>query len=120
MKKLVLVAVFALLCVSSFAQSLLWEYRPKDKSWAALAAQPIGSLTQVPVLGSLDVSAVAGVATAGRPTFGFLLSKSFALGRFDGPAGSSPVALVLGVTGRVAQGGPPTFGGLAFGVSLRF
>lgn len=122
MKKLLLVALFALLPLLSFAQSSwLYEYTPKSRSWAALASYPVGNLSQVPVLGSLDVSAVAGVAQMGIPTFGAMLSKSWPVGTFHGADGrAGAVSLVLGVTGRVAQGRPPQFGGIAAGVTLRF
>lgn len=61
MKKLLLTVAVCAASVSSFAQSLMWEYNPKTKSLSNLVAQPVGTLNSVPALGKIDVSLVGGV-----------------------------------------------------------
>lgn len=122
MKKLLLTVAVCATSVSSFAQSLMWEYNPKTKSLSNLVAQPVGTLNSVPALGKIDVSLVGGVQYEnGALTVGGMLSRSFQIGTFSRTGGdSSPVHLVLGVTGRVTAGAVPKFGGFAAGLTWRF
>lgn len=94
--------------------SLAWEYSLRGKEWSPLVSQQVGTLTRVPWLSTIDVSLIGGVAggTNGAPTFGGMLSKSFAI--------ADQASILVGLTGRITQSAPPQLGGIVFGLSFNF
>src|SRR5690606_41842243 len=106
---------------SAFSMPLMTDYNPKSRCLSILVVQAFGALICVPVLGKIDVSLVGVVQYGnGALTFGGMLSRSFQIGTFSRSGGdSSPVYLVLGVTGRVTAGAVPKFGGFAAGLTWR-
>lgn len=94
--------------------SFAWEYSLKSKQWSPLASYRVGQLTGVPLLKTLDISAIGGVAggSNGVPFVGGMLSKSFQI--------ANEASLLLGLTGRITQSRPPQIGGIVFGLSFDF
>lgn len=119
MKRLITLSLLATCAITS-AQSMVWEYAPKNKQVTQLVSTKFGTLTGVPLFGELDVSVVGGVQYHnGALTVGGMLSRSYRLGTFDYGGERLPVYGVVGVTGRVAGGKLPQFGGIAFGIEWR-
>lgn len=92
--------------------SFNYEYSFKTQRWSPIVAQKVHTLTEVPIIKTIDLSLVVGAdgRLNGPATFGGMISRTVPVAK--------EASLLIGLTGRITSGRPPQIGGLVIGVSF--